>query len=89
VLLPAGLKGAVGHVDVPPDAAWSVDVTVDGLSVGTIGVSTAGAVTFATASPDPVLIGAGSVVRFIASTVSSPAEASVAGTAVTLSGAVI
>ena len=37
VLLPAGLKGAVGHVDVPPDAAWSVDVTVDGLSVGTIG----------------------------------------------------
>ena len=51
--------------------------------------STAGAVGFTTASPDPVLIGAGSVVRFIASTVSSPAEASVAGTAVTLRGAVI
>ena len=89
VLLPANFAGAVGHVDVPPDAAWSVDVTVDGLSIGTIGVSTAGAVTFTTASPDPVLIGAGSVVRFIASPVSSPAEASVAGTAVTLRGAVI
>ena len=89
VLLPAGLKGAAGHVDVPPDAAWSVDVTVDGLSVGTIGVSSTGAVSFTTASPDPVLIGAGSVVRFVASPVSSPAEASVAGMAVTLRGAVI
>ena len=89
VLLPAGLKGAVGHVDVPPDAAWSVDVTVDGLSVGTIGVSSTGVVTFSTASPDPVRIDAGSVVRFVASSFAAPAEASVAGMAVTLRGAVI
>ena len=89
VLLPVDFAGAVGHVDVPPDAAWSVDVTVDGLSIGTIAVSTAGAVSFTTASPDPVQIAAGSVVRFVASSVSSPAEASVAGTAVTLRGAVI
>jgi hypothetical protein len=89
VLLPASLKGAVGHVDVPPDAAWSVDVTVDGLSVSTIGVSSTGVVTFSTTSPDPVRIDAGSVVRFIASSFAAPAEASVAGTAVTLRGAVI
>ena len=89
VLLPAGLKGAVGHVDVPPDAAWSVDVTVDGLSVSTIGVSSTGVVTFSTTSPDPVRIDAGSVVRFVASSFAAPAEASVAGLAVTLRGAVI
>jgi len=89
VLLPAGLKGAAGHVDVPPDAAWSVDVTVDALSIGTIGVSSTGVVTFSTTSPDPVRIDAGSVVRFVASSFAAPAEASVAGTAVTLRGAVI
>jgi len=89
VRLPADFAGAAGHVDVPPDATWSVDVTVDGLTVGTINVSTTGAVTFTTASPDPVPVGAGSVVRFVASPVASPAEASVAGLAVTLRGAVI
>jgi len=89
VRLPADFAGAAGHVDVPPDAAWSVDVTVDGLTVGSINVSTTGAVTFTTTSPDPVPIGAGSVVRFVASAFASPAEASVAGLAVTLRGAVI
>ncbi|MEI4234735.1 hypothetical protein [Roseovarius sp. D22-M7] len=89
VRLPADLAGAAGHVDVPPDAAWSVDVTVDGLTVGTINVSTTGLVTFTTTSPDPVTIDAGSVVRFVASSFAAPAEASVAGLAVTLRGAVI
>ncbi|MEI4234465.1 hypothetical protein [Roseovarius sp. D22-M7] len=89
VRMPADLAGAVGHVDEPPDAAWSVDVTVDGLVVGAITVSTTGMFTFATAGSVAVAIGKGSVVRFVASSFAAPAEASVAGLAVTLRGAVI
>ncbi|MBV0891527.1 hypothetical protein KTN05_06610 [Paracoccus sp. Z118] len=58
VSLPADLAGSAGHVDVNPAASFEIDVTRNGVSVGTITISTAGAVSFATAGAAAVVLAA-------------------------------
>jgi hypothetical protein len=84
VTLPANFAGSRGDVDVNPDASFEITVTRNGSTVGTITISTAGAFTFATSGGTVVALVAGDVVRFVAP---ATADASVAGIAVTLLGA--
>jgi hypothetical protein len=48
--LPADFSGAVGHIGTNPTSTFDMDVTLDGSSIGTISVSTAGDFTFTTTS---------------------------------------
>ena len=84
IILPADFTGAHGDVDTPPAADWSIDVTRNGLSIGTITVPTTGAFTFATIANSAVPIAPGDVLRFVADPRDDPPEASIAGIAVTL-----
>jgi hypothetical protein len=83
ITLPADFAGAAGHVDVNPDDAFDIDVTDDGVSIGTISISDAGAFTFTTVSGTAQSIGAGSIARFVAP---ASTDASIEGIAVTLVG---
>lgn len=74
----AGGPSSSGGVDTNPDATWAIDVQDDGVSIGTISVSTGGVVTFTTAGGTAKSVAAGSEITFIAPS-GSPAEASVAG----------
>ncbi|MBB1499630.1 hypothetical protein [Paracoccus sp. MC1862] len=86
VTLPADFAGAVGNVDVNPAAGFSIEVTRNGFSVGTITIDTAGAYAFATAGNAPVVLSAGDVVRFVAPRVP---DASIAGISVTIRGSLV
>lgn len=80
VTIPADMAGSAGGVATNPDAQFDIDVRDDGVSIGTISVSAAGAVTFATAgSPPPAVnVAAGSEITFVAPA-ASPPEATIAG----------
>ena len=65
IVIPADFTGARGDVDTPPVADWSIDVTRNGLSIGTITASTTGAFTFATIANSAVPIAPGDVLRFV------------------------
>ena len=84
IVIPAYFAGARGDVDTPPAADWSIDVTRNGLSIGTITVSTTGTITFATIAGSAVPVAPGDVLRFVADARDDPPEASIAGVAVTL-----
>jgi hypothetical protein len=81
--LPANFAGSAGHVDTNPTAQFEIDVTDDGVSIGTISIATNGAFTFTTVSGTAKSVAAGSVVRFVAP---GSTDATVAGIAVTLLG---
>lgn len=81
----ADFAGSYGHVDVPPDTAgWSLEVTLNGTTIGTVSIDGAGSFVFATTGAEPVAVAAGDVVRFVASAANDPAEASLAGLALTI-----
>jgi hypothetical protein len=65
-----------------------VDVTRNGLSIGTITVATDGALTFATVAGAAVPIAPGDVLRFVADPRDTPAETAIAGVAVTIAAEV-
>jgi hypothetical protein len=78
ITIPANMAGGAGGVATNPDATWDVDVQDDGVSIGTISVSTGGVVTFTTVGGTAKSVAAGSEINFVAPS-SSPPEASVAG----------
>ena len=82
--IPADFAGAHGDMDAPPAADWTVGVTHNGAGIGTITVSTSGAIAFATTGNAPVPVAPGDVIRFIADPDDDPPESAVAGVAVTL-----
>ena len=81
----ANFSGSAGHVGTNPDATFDIDVKDDGVSIGTISVSTGGAFTFTTTSGTAKTVAAGSRIEFTAPA-NSPAEATVADIAATLKG---
>lgn len=83
----ADFSGSAGHVGTNPDATFDIDVQDDGVSIGTISVSTGGAFTFTTASGTAKTVASGSRIEFYAPS-DSPAEATVADIAATLKGTV-
>lgn len=64
IIFPADFSGAYGHVSATPASAWAIDVQDDGVSIGTITVSDAGAFTFATGSGTAKTVAAGSRLEF-------------------------
>jgi hypothetical protein len=83
VTLPGDFAGAQGHVDMVPDAAFVISVSVNLVEVGTVTIGTDGAVVFATTGGAGVGVLAGSIVRFVAPAAVDP---SIAGIAITLAG---
>jgi hypothetical protein len=80
--LPANLAGSAGHIDTNPTAQFDIDVTDDGVSIGTISIADTGAFTFTTDGGTAKAIGAGSVIRFMAPTTPDATAASFAATLV-------
>ena len=87
--LPANFSGSRGHVDTPPTAvSWVASVTRNGSAIGTVSINSGGGFTFATTGGAAVAVSAGDVIRFLADPTSSPAEAAIAGIAITLAAEV-
>ena len=82
MILPANLAGSAGHIDTNPTAPFDIDVTDDGVSIGTISIADTGAFTFTTDGGTSKAIGAGSVIRFMAPTTPDATAASFAATLV-------
>ena len=80
ITLPANFAGAFGHIDTNPTATFALDVTDDGVSIGTVSISTIGVFTFTTDGGTAKAVAAGSVLRFVAPNVVDATAASFAGT---------
>lgn len=85
VAFPANFSSSAGHVGTNPAATFDVDVKDDGVSIGTISVSTGGTFTFTTTSGTAKTVAAGSRLEFYAPA-NSPAESTIANFAATLRG---
>lgn len=83
----ADFAGSAGHVGTNPDATFEIDVQDDGVSIGTISISTGGVFTFTTDGSTAKTVLAGSRIEFVADS-DSPAEATVSDIAATLKGTV-
>jgi len=81
----ANFSGSAGHVGTNPGATFAIDVQDDGVSIGTISISSGGAFTFTTVSGAAKTVASGSRIEFWAPS-DSPAEATVADIAATLKG---
>ena len=66
LFFPANFFGSVGFVGTNPGSNMNIDVRDDGVSVGTVSISTSGIVTFSSSSGLPVTIAAGSLLTFVA-----------------------
>lgn len=74
-----------GSVEVPPDATWTMALTVNGSPAGSIEVSDTGACTLTIDDMSGFLmLQPGDVLRFVADAEDSPAEASISGIGVTI-----
>ena len=85
VTLPADFAGSGGAIDTNPTATLDLDVQDDGVSIGTVSISTAGALTFTTVSGTEKTVNAGSVLRLVAP---ATPDATAEGVLVTLKGSV-
>lgn len=85
IVFAANFAGSAGHVGVNPDATFEIDVQDDGVSIGTISISTSGVFSFATDGGTEKFVASGSRIEFVASS-DSPAEESVSDIAATLKG---
>jgi hypothetical protein len=81
----ADFAGSAGHVGVTPAATFDIDVQDDGVSIGTISISTGGIFSFTTDGGTAKSVAAGSRIEFYAPS-DSPAEDTVADIAATLKG---
>lgn len=81
---PADLAGSLGIVGTNPTASFDMSLKDDGVTIGTITVSTSGAFTFATSGGTAKTVSAGSVL-----TLTAPAsvDATIANLSMTIAGA--
>jgi hypothetical protein len=85
VTLAADFAGSGGAIDINPTATLDLDVQDDGVSIGTVSISAAGAFTFTTVGGAAKVVAAGSVVRLVAP---ATPDATGAGILLTLKGVV-
>lgn len=78
ITVPANMSGASGTAGTNPAATFDIDVKDDGVTIGTVSISTGGAFTFTTTSGTSKSIAAGSEIRFTAPA-NSPPEATIGG----------
>lgn len=81
VVIPADMAGSAGAIGTNPTAAFDIDVLDDGVSIGTISISTGGSFSFSTNSGVAQTVAAGSIVTFVAP---ATADATAANMAVTI-----
>lgn len=67
ITFPADFAGSVGFVETNPGSAYAIDVQDDGVSIGTISISAAGAFTFTTTGNAQQIVVSGSVLTLISS----------------------
>lgn len=79
----ANFSGSNGYIATNPTATFAIDVQDDGVSIGTVSISTGGAFTFTTTSGTSKVVAAGSRLEFIAP---GSADATAADIAFTLEG---
>ena len=65
IFFPANFFGSVGFVGTNPGSIMNIDVRDDGVSIGTVTISTGGVVTFSTVSGLAVLVAKGSLLTFV------------------------
>lgn len=65
LFFPANFFGSVGFVGTNPGSIMNIDVRDDGVSIGTVTISTGGVVTFSTVSGLAVTVAAGSLLTFV------------------------
>lgn len=83
VACPINFAGSAGHVGANPTASFAIDVQAAGVSIGTITIDTAGALTFATTGGLAQVVAAGSLVTFHAP---AAVDATITDISVTLLG---
>jgi len=76
----ANFAGSFGGIESNPAVPFAIDVQDDGVSIGTVSISTAGVVTFSTVGGLAVTIAGGSKITFIA-----PAIADITAAGITIS----
>lgn len=81
----ANFSGSVGAVEVNPTATFAIDVQDDGVSIGTVSISTGGVFTFTTAGGTAQTVNAGSIIEFIAP---ASVDATISDIFIALSGSV-
>lgn len=64
-IIPASCAGSFGYIGTNPSATVTIDIRLEGASIGTISISTGGVFTFTTASNTPVTITAGNRIEFV------------------------
>ncbi len=82
ITIPADFAGSFGDVETNPDAQFDIDVQDDGVTIGTIVVSTGGSFTFTTVGNTDKVVAAGSVIRAVSPDATSDPEATIAGLAI-------
>ena len=87
VAFAADFAGSYGHVGTNPSITYAIDVQDDGVSIGTISISTGGVFTFTTTSGTAKTVAAGSRLEFYAPS-GSPLDWTIADIAATLYGTV-
>lgn len=84
ITIPANMSGSSGTAGANPSMTYEIDVQDDGVSIGTISISTGGAFTFTTTSGTAKSVAAGSQITFVAPTIGSPSETALAGVSVVI-----
>ncbi|NOR63378.1 MAG: DUF2793 domain-containing protein, partial [Rhodobacteraceae bacterium] len=77
LVLPADFTGSTGVIGTNPDASFDVDVTDDGVSIGTVNIATDGSFTFSTTGGTAASIAAGSLIEFVAPGTADPLAADI------------
>ncbi|RJT32102.1 hypothetical protein D3227_27260 [Mesorhizobium waimense] len=85
VAFPANFSGSAGHIGTNPTSTFAIDVQDNGVSIGTISISTGGVFTFTTSSGTAKTVSSGHRLEFYAPA-NSPADATAANIAATLKG---
>lgn len=83
ITIPANMAGAYGYVTTSPDATYDIDLQDDGVSIGTVSISNAGAFTFTTTGGTAKNVAPGSRLDFFAPT-GSPTDASIEDISLTI-----
>lgn len=86
VFFDADFAGSLGDVQTAPTSTLNIDVKDDGVSIGTISVSTTGAFTFTTVSNVSKTVASGSILTFVAP---ATPDATGAGISATMKGRVV
>lgn len=66
VTFPGDFVDSVGVIGVNPTATFTIDVQDDGVSIGSISISTSGVIAFSTTSGTDKVVAAGSILTFVA-----------------------